>query len=495
MADPSPPPRMRQYLSDALVFGVTFLIARSVGVVLVPMYAERLTKAEFGLLAVWDVVLWLFLMVGEGGIGEAYGYWAVRQGEDERRVLGSGYVVAAALSGLVALGLVLARLPLATRFLGGPQNAPIVSLVAWTGFFSSLHYVTSAVLPFARRRRLFLIIMAAETVLRVGLAVLFVGVLGWGLWGALLGYLIPFALLAVYEFAVLYAATLPLVRYDTVLRMARYGMSLIPGQLAAGAELNIGRLVLGRYRPLDELGGYAMGCKISTLSQLAISPLRTVLRPNLYRLDPTDRRSFARLTSFMALVTYSGVMVVALLTPELVRVFGRGRYPESVVLAQWVLVGTAWRAGFSFLGFGPPLKGRPAVASAIGAWGGLLNVGLCLWWIPRWGAYGAAYANAASAGAMALVGALATRHAMGFGQPLAEALSLVVGVLLIGFAASRIDHAPLPVRLGLLVLPALTLAVLGVHLWRQRRRGSPASEPESEALPVPADDLGADALL
>lgn len=463
---------IRRFLSDSAIYAGGLMVVRISGLLLIPLYASRLSRADFGLLGMYDTLVGVLALVATLGLAESVGYHVARKGHDFNEALGGALaatiVVALGLSGLV----VLVRLPVA-ELLVGSANAYMLWFLAGSLIFNAVHNVGLAALRFAKRPWFYAGLLLAETVLKLSLNIVLVVFLNQGARGVLWSNLLTYGVLTLISLATFGWTALRRANWSLLRPMLSYGVTAMPGYLAARLEMSGNRLVLGPLAGLRDLGVYNLADKVAQLPQFINMPMSNAMRPHLYLVPSEDQATFQKLTGLMAAMVFMAVLPVSLLVPEIVHVLGAGRYPDAAPLVQWLLLGMMLRASSGILGFGAQYKGRPGVTSAVVLCAMLLNLLANLWLVPRHGVLGSAWAGAASTGLMVLGGALTSRRLMGFSLRFAEVATVIMASTLMAFAIFGVERLALGVRL----LPLVVLLPLMVHMMRVvRRRRKPVAQ-------------------
>lgn len=476
--------RIRGFLSDSVVYGLGMTASRIFGMILVPVYAVKLTKPEFGLQAMFETFLALSVLVAQGGMAEAVGYLVARQDEDFHATLGAGIYLTAGLGAVMSVVVYCTRVTLGNLFFGGPAYLEAVDLLALTIFTNAMHAVCLASLRYANRARLYALLIWLEALCKLLLTVAFVVGCGWGVLGVMRAYAITYLLLCLLDMALFGGKALLRARRSLMRPLIKFGLAVLPSHVAARSELSASRLIVGPLVGNAALAVYSFANKVSQLPQLINMPMSNAIRPSLYRLQADDRQSFDRLTGLMAALVHGLVLLVAVFVPEIVRILGVGRYDEASPVSILLLAGMMLRASAAMVGYGALYKGKPAASSAVVVSSALLNLGLNFLLIPRYGIYGAAYAGLASTFCLAFFGALVSRRMLGFAFRRAELLSLATFAALIAFVVLRVDLVPLSYRLSVVLLGAAVFARVAVRQgWhtklraflRDRKRRAPAA--------------------
>jgi O-antigen/teichoic acid export membrane protein len=163
-------------------------------------------------------------------------------------------------------------------------------------------------------------------------------------------------------------------------------------------------LLLSAFGRTPEIGGYALAYGLSEAVWMVSDSLEAALFPDLARLTGDEARRVA--ATALRLYAVGGLLLLLVglaVGGPLLRAAFADRQPEAQRLFPLALVGAvAWgatRPAASFL----YSRGRAATLAALHALGLAGNLVLCLLWIPRMGAFGAALATATSYGAEAVL--------------------------------------------------------------------------------------------
>jgi O-antigen/teichoic acid export membrane protein len=175
-------------------------------------------------------------------------------------------------------------------------------------------------------------------------------------------------------------------------------LPLIPHQVLAMALLVADRFVLERYRPLSEVGLYSFAYTLGMVMYLVTVSLEQAWTPlfhDISRGGSSARPVLGHVNSGLALLMTGLGCVGVLLAQPFSRWVLDPRYHATGRLIPWVIGAYLAHAFFS-LSLLASVQAKATryilYSSAIAA---SANLALNLWWIPRWGMYGAAYATLA----------------------------------------------------------------------------------------------------
>lgn len=408
MTLPEPTTRV---LRGTVAYAAGGVIQRTIGFLLLPLYARVLSTAEYGQIGVlMTLVVGLAALLGLGletAVFRTYVRLREQPGELKRFINSVGaFAVIAPL--FVAALVAIALSPLLERVFDVPRWAMIV------GFLGAALYVSATVIPLAilraqERLRDFLRLSTVHVVATAGLTLLFVVLLRWGV----LGWMLAFAgaatiLLVIGLFMLGHRWTIGM-DWKHVAAALAFGLPMIPHALAQWGLSLSDRAILGAFLPSTDVGIYYVAYQFGLpISVIAIA-LSQAVQP-LYAEASRDRVRHAQLApaaSNQILTTALLTMIVALLGPPAVRAFLPSSYAPAASLIPWIAVGHGL-FGLYFIPMNAVtlLSGRNQWVWLVTVTAALANIGLNLLFVPRFGA-GAAAVNTCVGYAILLIGVTA----------------------------------------------------------------------------------------
>ena len=362
-------------------------------VLLVPYLINRLSPAEYGAWSLYELTIQVLNMLMLAGldVGLMRDYWFAPD-DGKRAQLAGTVLLGTGLWGGTLLvaggGLVLAR---ASPLL---PDQPLASLSALgTAWADSILAVFLSVYRIRERATVFVALSLGRMVFFLTGAIALVNG-GYGLLGALTARF--GASILTLGGAVALGFRLVDIHPDwgALRRAVRYGLPLLPTNLAQYILLASDRYVLKHFSTLESVAIYTFAYKIATsLDILVTRPFAIDWAPRRFKIatyaDAPARYAQVLLVYWWIAIAFA-VLILAVtpalyawLAPPIYRM-GIGTVP--VILLAYLVYGLSYP-----LNVGIMLKDRTHYLPAIG----LLAAGVCLgwWWIPRFGVLGAAWAT------------------------------------------------------------------------------------------------------
>jgi O-antigen/teichoic acid export membrane protein len=461
------------------IYGLGDVLASLLSFLLLPIFARYLSVAEYGLIGILLAVEVLAKIAFRWGIDASFMrmYYDCEDDEARRRLGSTLFWFLAASNGLLLAPVLVFARPLAAHLLGSADHAILLQLVLASTFIASFFFLPFHVLRIANRAATFVALGACRTVAMLATRLGLVVGLGWGVFGVVLAdTLVTAAFTAV---LLPWFARLIRLRFSLAVLGEALGIGLprIPHGLAHQLIAVADRYLLSRFGTLADVGLYSVGASFGLGLKLFLSGFEYAWAPfYLAAMKEADAaRTYAAVTTYgllaLVLVT-AGLSAVArplvdMMTPA--EFTGAARVVPLIalgVLLQGVYILTSIGLNITKrTRFYPLATGAAAVVSLSG------NLVL----IPRFGALGAAAANALSYGVLALVGLRLSQRFFPVRYETRRLIQIgVAGVVSYGLAIAVVPASVAPLvgvlGRGAIVVAAYPLALLAMGFLRPGER-------------------------
>jgi O-antigen/teichoic acid export membrane protein len=466
--------QIKRLLSQSLIYGLGGLVARILSVLLLPLYTSYLHGRDYGRVETLTALTAVLVVVLRLGISSAFFRFYFDSTELAHRVrvvrTSFWFTMTSATLGLAA-GWIAAQ-PIADALSLGHDQAWLVR-AAFVGLWAQLNYEQlTSLFRVEERPVLFAIATLANLLITVAATVLLVVHFHQRAMGVIVGNWI--GTLAVWAALVSYRRYQLGLEFDRGLfrAMNRFGMPLVPAQLAIWTLNFADRVFIAKYKSQTEVGHYSIGVRIASATLLLLTAFRLAWPAFAYSIedDREARRTYGYVLTYVVFVTCWASAALALLAPWIVRLLTSRPefYSGSRVVGLLSFAGAAWGAYLvvaigvgraRFTRFNWVVTGAAAV----------INFGLCFALVPPYGMIGAGIATVVSMTAMfALMAAHAQRV---YPVPYQwRRIAIVAGAAVALSAVARSLHVPLAGSIALAVAYPLILLPLGFYLPAERRR-------------------------
>ena len=382
-----------------LIYGSGTVVAQLAAIILLPVYSRVLLPADYGILAVVNVVVSIITPFLSLGLGNGlFRYYYEYESEEERRLLVRSCLVPVLAICFTIIGLMwLSVDAVVVRLFTEGDYTPYLHVGLATAFFMGGAIVPRYALRIQQRATWYVALSLGQLLLTIALGIFLVVVQGRGVMGVLYAGLIGSAV----AFVVINAITLRRVGLGPVSlpmtwRCLRFGIFLVPDALAAWTINLADRWFIERYRTRTELGLYSIGYRFGQGVQIvAVGPLEQGIGPYILSIlkRPDHRVVFARILTYALVIVSFCALIIALNGNNLVRLltvpayYGASTVIPLIALA-YVLELSNWVIGSALF-----FAEKPKLFFAVTLLGAAVNLGANWLLVPQYGMMGAAYAT------------------------------------------------------------------------------------------------------
>jgi O-antigen/teichoic acid export membrane protein len=464
---------LRSLLRANLAYAVGSAAISVASLLLVPFLVNALSLQEYGAWALFEVIILLLTMLILAGldVGLMREYWFLEDSAQRARLAGT-ILIAVTMWGavIVGAGSLLLTTQLKLSLPDAPYDWVLVLAIAW---LEAVFALLLTVFRIQEKALVFVVLSLGRMALFLGLAVGLVQA-GYGLTGALAGRFLA-AVLGICA-AGLFSARFITLSFDRrALRKAvRYGLPLLPANLAAYILFASDRFVLERFSTLQQVAIYSFAYKVATMVDVLVTrPFAADWAPRRFKIATTANAS-RRYAQILVLYLFAAVgfaLLVLAVTPTIYAwlappVYQTGMDVVPVILFAYLIYGLSYP-----LNIGIMLKDRTRHLPVIG-W---LAAGVCLAlnfaWIPPYGMSGAAWATVVAYAVW--TGGIAWSSLRLYPIPYSwRQVGWVIMAGVMGYAGLRIADARLGTANNILAVilkiawVMVAMGVSGYRLWR-----------------------------
>ncbi len=397
LLDPLRTPLFRQ----ASVYTVSNLLSRVAPFLLLPVLTRYLSPADYGLVAMFLLVVVVTEPFVSLGLPGAVGVRFYEKGVDMPGLVGTGLSLSLAAAAIVAIVLLV-----------GGGLLETVTQVPWPWLLLAIPVVLGrtafgtlmSLLRVREQARVFAGFQTGQTLITVALAVALVAVLQAGWPGRVWAEVLAVGASAL-------AALLWLRRNQLVRRtlnrvearsLLRFGVPLIPHILGGALLVQTDRLLLTNMVGLEQTGLYTVGYQLTFVIEIAAISFNNAYAPWLFKKlanpEPPTHRELVRLT-YMQFATMAVLaVVVAVGMPILAGAILDPRYGQAAGFVGWLSLGFLFSAMYYMVTNYIFFARKTEYLAVVTLGTALVNIPLTYLLIQANGAIGAAQATAAALG-------------------------------------------------------------------------------------------------
>ncbi len=466
--------QIKRLLSQSLIYGLGGLISRVLSVLLLPLYTSYLHGRDYGRVETLTALSAVLVVVLRLGISSAFFRYYFDSPELEHRVrvvrTSFWFTMGSATLGLAA-GWIAAQ-PIADALSLGHGQAWLVR-AAFVGLWAQMNYEQlTSLFRVEERPILFTFATLANLLVTVGATVVLVVHFHERALGVVVGNWI--GTLSVYLVLLGYRRYQLGLQFDRRLfrEMNRFGLPLVPSQLALWALAFSDRFFIAKFKGQTEVGHYSVGVRVASAALLLLAAFRLAWPAFAYSIEDEDeaKRTYGFVLTYLLFVFSWLALILGLLAPWLVRLLtGRAEFHEGARVVPLTAFALTARGGYIVVSIGIGRARKTQFNWVVTGIAALLDIALNLVLVPSFGMIGAAIAGAAAYSSMFVLMSVHAQRV--YPVPYQwRRVALVVGTAIGLTAFGKALHVPLSIAVLLAAAYPLILLPLGFYLPAERRR-------------------------
>ena len=389
---------IKHLAGESFIYGLSGVVAKLIGVVLVPLYAHVFTPEQFGIMALIDVLFGLVSMFAILGLDNASARWFYDTNDtDHRRVtIGSWFWCQLAASMILATALLFFSSKISYLLTSSDEYANLLRLAALTLPLGTGSKVLGNWLRYQRRAWAAVAFATVSTLSTVALILSFVLVWRQGLAGLYTAKLIAAGLTGVVGVVILRKwISLKTVSWHRVTELLRFGLPMVPAAIALWVMMSADRFILKLFWSTSEIGLYAVATYVASVVVIATGAFTQAWGPFAYSIlqEENSSRVYARVLDLYSFFGCAMFTAISLFTPLLLKILTAEAYYGAASCVGFLAFASLLDGAryIASLGCGVAKDLKPtALSIGIGA---VVNISLNFLLIPRFGKEGAAVAT------------------------------------------------------------------------------------------------------
>ncbi len=465
--------RMKELFRHSAVYGLGSIVARILGVLLLPLYTRYLSPGDYGLIETLVALAAVLSALVAQAMKSAFFRFYFDSAEPSRRLLvvrtAFWYVMAASTATLV-VGVVFSR-QISWVLFHTQHHADLV-IASFIGLWAAMNYdQMTSLFRVEQRSTAYVAATLANVAITIAATVLLVVAFDQGPLGVLVGNFT--GTLAVYGALLLYSRHALGLQFDRPLyrAMNRFGLPLVPSAVALWLTNFADRFFLIKLTNPHEVGLYSIGVRVASAIVLLLTAFRLAWPAFAYSIDDDReaRRTYSFVLTYVVFVCCWLSLGLGLLAPWILRLITtRPFYAASSVVAP-LAFGVAAFAGYVVVQIGTGRARRTRTNWVVTGVAAALNIVLNIVLIPPYGRMGAAIATLISYAVLFALMAWRANAVFPVHYQWRRVATVGLAAVALTVLGKAID-APLGVALALTAVYPVVLAPLGFYLPAERRR-------------------------
>jgi len=439
---------------------------------LVPLYTRFLTPSDYGTISLAESVAVLVVAISTLSLDVALQRLYFQYSDDSQLLKRYVSSVLRSAAVLLALSLVVALAFGRQLFaIFAPNFAipffPYMALAIITAIAGQVVQYRMVLFMVEGRPKHYAMLAFCVFVLTGTAAVTLVILVPWGAYGMLLAKLVGTGATAVVAAFLLKQWFWAGWEWSFVRESLQFALPLVPFGLTALLLDVADRFILQHFRPTAEVGLYTVAYTFGMVMFLVTLSLWQALSPVYFETARSVHgdRMLGRLSSGLIVLLVAIAIFGALVAQDFVRWVLAPRYSPAGRLIPLIIVAYLFHALFSIFQLSVLQSKRTMVLFLVSALALSVNIGINLLLIPRWGMFGAAYANLATFALEAVLMYVCAQRAYPLrynGFKIIAALTALLVVLILTQLPWRSSVRPIAMGISL-IIATLTLTIMSAR--------------------------------
>jgi O-antigen/teichoic acid export membrane protein len=396
--------RLRSLGKSFGIYGLGDVATSVISFLLLPLYARFLSPADYGAIGLLTAVEVVAKITFRFGLDASFmRLWVDCDDERARQRLASTLFWFLLLIDGSVLVACLASAPVLTWVMGVQGYESALRIVLVNTFVIGFYFIPFHVLRMTDRPATFVALTTTRSAATLLMRFAFIIGLGWGVTGFVLADL---AVSAVFTLIMLrwFAPLIRTIFSRAVLADAlRFGLPRVPHGLLAQVMFVADRYAVRVFSALSEVGLYQMGASFGMALKLVLSAFEYAWAPFYFQTmkQPDAKVIFRLVTTYGAAGLALLVGGLAAVGPEVVRYVMPPAFHGAAAVVPWVALGVGFHGIYLLTSIGLNITKSTRLYPVATACGAATSLGANVLLVPRYGAVGAAWANALAYAVMA----------------------------------------------------------------------------------------------
>ncbi|MBT8313666.1 MAG: oligosaccharide flippase family protein [Maribacter sp.] len=392
-------PKVNKLAKNAVIYSVFTFLQRGLGFFLLPVYTAVLEREQLGIISTAMAVIPLLVIVfGLSFRGStAYYYYQYKDTAPKylKRLFGTNVSFILLFSILGIFLLLLSKKLFLDRLFLNISFSPYVILSLISIFFQPLYFYYQSLLKAKQQARTASVLDLIYFSTTIGLTLVLILIFDFNAEGALLANAIASSLVFVFSLAGLYREIEICLEWSLLKKSLKYSLPILPHNLSGWAMNMVDRILLNSINSLSIVALFDVGAQLGKVVNMISLGVNSAYSPWFFdqvKSGEDAKGNIARVTNKIVLLYVLFAIVISWVSPELLRIISKPEYHESWKIVPFIASAFVLN-GFYFTFSNIFFLNKTHYLPFITVFGAIINIGLNLLLIPKYGFFGAAYAS------------------------------------------------------------------------------------------------------
>ncbi|MBU1100649.1 MAG: polysaccharide biosynthesis C-terminal domain-containing protein [Bacteroidetes bacterium] len=399
--------KLKELSKDTVVYGISTIVGRFLGFILIPFYTQVFSTAEVGVYGFIYAYIAFFNIAFTYGMDAAFmKYSSIAKVMEKRKIFSTPYLLVFSSSFIISTFILLFKDSMASFLdLGGEYSSIIIVYVAGILFFDAVVQIPFANLRLERKTLKFASIKIINICINLSLNVIFILVYHYGIEAIFLANFIASFITFLILLPDLSRHLILKIDKEVMKKMIKFGIPYLPASLAAMLVQAIDKPIM-RYMTDDStLGVYQANYKLGIFMMLIVSMFQYAWQPFflINAKDENAKELFSKVLTFFLIVAGLVWVVLTLFIEDVAHIeFMNGKtlighdFLEGLVIVPIILLGYVFHGMYVNFSAGVYIEEKTKYYPLVTGAGAIVNIVVNILLIPVMGIIGAALATLAA---------------------------------------------------------------------------------------------------
>lgn len=386
-------------IKNTTIYTIGNMLPKVAGFFLLPLYTRFLSTEEYGIINSLHVLMGLITILFSLGIERSIYrlYYDYQTEENKKKFLGTCFLTILMVSSIILLLIFAFRSQVQNIYKSIPFF-PYYLLAILAAYASVYSFIPKVFYQLKERAEIFILISIAQFFFSTTFIILFIIKYNYGAYGYLLGELIGTSVLVPVFIGVMLKISKLKIDKNVIKKSLAFSLPMIPSFISAWILNLSDRIFIERYCNLSDVGIYSLGYKVSGLLLLFSTAFGKAYNPYFYRIANTKKETEAKNLLSKSNLAYiiilaSGCFLLSLFSKEIIDLFFPDEYNGASKYIPIITFGYLFSLSTGLLNLFYYQHKKTKAVMFLVLFSALINVICNFLFVPKYGAYGAAWAT------------------------------------------------------------------------------------------------------
>lgn len=358
---------LRKFIKNISIYGILPVVGKFLNFLLVPIYAKAFTPEQYGIIDLFDALVFFLLIVASLEVPTAMGRYFYEEDtlEYRKKIVNTSLIVTLLSAAVVVLLAVLFKRPLLEKFLSGTEHEGLLYVAMVWLFTLTVNTFLSFIPRYDNRPKVYVLVGIISIAVKLVFSILFVVVWKKGLPGVLYGYICGnVASILMYSYVSRHYFK-PVFSFKYAWKMLIYALPLLLGSILVEIWKPWLRHLVTVYYPVAVVGLYAFAIRLTSVNMIVHGAFKIAWKPLLFerKNDFIRGDSMKRISGLVALASIMMGCMIACFAKEASLIIGSEDYLDSVRLTGLLAISGIIQMMCELRGFGPYIDDKTFIVT------------------------------------------------------------------------------------------------------------------------------------